>query len=36
VHSVSDVRKIEMHMAETLISCPSLAVGIAVEKLKRW
>jgi hypothetical protein len=37
MHNVSDVRQIEVHMAEPLISGPScLEVEIAVAKLKKY
>jgi hypothetical protein len=37
VHSVSDVRQIEVHMAEPLVPGPSrLEVEIAIAKLKKY
>jgi hypothetical protein len=37
MHNVSDVRKIEVHMAEPLVSGPShLEVEIAIAKLKKY
>jgi hypothetical protein len=37
VHNVSDVRQIEVHMAESLVSGPShLEVEIAIVKLKKY
>jgi hypothetical protein len=37
VHNVSDVRQIEVHMAEPLVPCPScLEAEIAVAKLKKY
>jgi hypothetical protein len=37
VHKVSDVRQIEVNMAESLVPDPSrLEVGIAIAKLKKY
>jgi hypothetical protein len=37
VHNVSDVRQIEVHTAELLVSSPSrLEVEIAIAKLKKY
>jgi hypothetical protein len=37
VHNVSDVRQIDVHMAELLVSGPSrLEVQIAIAKLKKY
>jgi hypothetical protein len=37
VHSVSNVRKINIHTAEPLVPCPScLEVKIAIAKLKKY
>jgi hypothetical protein len=37
VHNISDVRKIEVHMAEPLVPGPrALEVEIAIAKLKRY
>jgi hypothetical protein len=37
VHNVSDVRQIEVHMAEPLVPGPShLEVEIAIAKLKKY
>jgi hypothetical protein len=37
VHNVSDVRQIEVHMAEPLVPCSShLEVEIAIVKLKKY
>jgi hypothetical protein len=36
VHNVSNVRRIEVHMAEPLVSDPSLEVEIAIAKLEKY
>jgi hypothetical protein len=36
VHRVSNVRQIEVHTAEPLVPGSSLAVEIAIEKLKKY
>jgi hypothetical protein len=36
VHNVSDVRQIEVHMAEPLVPGPSHEVEIAIAKLKKY
>jgi hypothetical protein len=36
MHNVSDVRQIEVHTAEPLVSGPSLEVEIAVAELKKY
>jgi hypothetical protein len=36
VHNVSDVKQIEVHMAEPLVPGPSLEVEIVIAKLKKY